>query len=307
MERLRDLGERAVIERLLEGQRSRALVGPGDDAAVLEWKGHVVACTDVVSMSGHAPAGMGLSDLGWMAAAVNFSDIAAMGARPEGLLTCMIAPPETGMDELSAVMSGVLECCREFDVELIGGDTKAGAELLVCGTALGSLEGPPLTRTGAMRGDLVADTGELGLAAAGFHAREMGTPFDEGDQALFRPWPRVREGIQIRDVASACMDTSDGLAVCLHRLRPPGEGIVVHSHQLPVHSLVNELSLAIGTPSLEMAMHFGGDYQLTFTLPPECSDLLDVIGATVIGEVVSTPGVTVDGRPLDDRGWEHFR
>ncbi|MFV4914164.1 AIR synthase related protein, partial [Microbacterium lacticum] len=192
-----DLGERALLARIfaaLSGS-SRALVGPGDDAAVLAAPdGRVVVSTDTLV---HGPdfrlAWSNGLDLGWKAAAVNLADIAAMGARPTALVVALALPDETQAAFVDDLARGLRAACDALapGCAVEGGDLTASDTLTIAITVLGVLDGAdPVLRSGARAGDTVAVAGTLGAAARGlallfdrFRSAD-GTPIPVDEAAL---------------------------------------------------------------------------------------------------------------------------
>lgn len=252
----------------------------------------MVATTDMLHRSTDFVPGMTDWQAGWMSAAVTLSDIASMGAAPKFLLIAV------GLDDwkcLEDVMQGAKDCCTKYGAEIIGGDIDRHAELTVVTTGLGLVDRRDIIRrTGAWKGDLVCITGTPGQAQAwldGYHQFE---------KYLFEPQPRVVEG-QILGKAgvSAMMDDSDGIALSLYDLMSAGGcGFAIDSEKLP---------LPAGIPAdkaRELALYGGGDYELIFTIAPERFPV-EGVPATVIGTVVTERTVTVDGAPLEKRGYQH--
>ncbi|MBM4237835.1 MAG: thiamine-monophosphate kinase, partial [Euryarchaeota archaeon] len=170
MKTLGDLGERETVKRLIAGIRSNVSVGPGDDAAAIDMGDYsLVISTDLISARTHMPDIMNEWQMGWTVAAVNYSDIAAMGAKPIGIVLSLGLPRSTGFASLKEMLRGAQDCSDKVGAEVLGGDTKESTELTLVGTAIGIVgKGEILLRRGAKEGDLLAVTGSLGLAAAGF-------------------------------------------------------------------------------------------------------------------------------------------
>jgi thiamine-monophosphate kinase len=252
----------------------------------------MVATTDMLHRSTDFVPGMTDWQAGWMSAAVTISDIASMGAAPKYLLIAV------GLDDwksLAGVMQGAKDCCTKYGAEIIGGDIDRHGELTVVTTGLGLVSRRDIARrAGVWPGDLVCITGTPGQAQAwldGYHQFE---------KALFEPQPRVEEGqILGRTGVSAMMDDSDGIALSLYDLMSVNDcGFALDSLKLPLPS---------GIPAeqaRELALYGGGDYELIFTIAPERFPVPGV-PATVIGTVVPEKTVTVDGQPLQKRGYQH--
>src|SRR6478609_8150320 len=109
-----ELSEGEILRRILDRLGpSAALIGPGDDAAVLAAPdGRVVATTDTLV---HGPdfrlAWSTGFDLGWKSAAVNLADIAAMGARPTALLVALAMPNGTRASFVEQLADGLRAAC----------------------------------------------------------------------------------------------------------------------------------------------------------------------------------------------------
>lgn len=237
------LGEKAVLAHVLAALHgsSRALVGPGDDAAVLSAPGgRVVVSTDTLV---HGPdfrlAWSSGYDLGWKAAAVNLADIAAMGAAPTALLVALGLPDATSVSFVADLARGLREACDALapGCGVEGGDLTASDVLTIAVTAIGVPQGAePVLRSGARPGDVVAVAGDLGAAARGLallfgrFRDDAGMPMPvvpdvltaaERDDlaAQLRPAPPIGLGpVAAHAGATAMMDVSDGLLLDATRL-----------------------------------------------------------------------------------------
>lgn len=320
--RVGDLREGAILRRILDRLgTSAALVGPGDDAAVLAAPdGRVVATVDTLV---HGPdfrlAWSGAFDLGWKAAAVNLADIAAMGARPTALLVALAMPDETRLSFVEGLAEGLRAACDELapGCAVEGGDLTVSDTLTIAVTALGSLDDrPPLLRSGARPGDVVAVAGELGRAARGLgilfsrFTDAAGTPIpldpaamaalpgDEEAQAVvaqLRPRPPIALGpVAAGAGATAMMDISDGLVLDASRMAD-----------------ASAVTIAFETASLGgdvgAALTGGEDHSLLAAFPAHAPL---PAGFRRVGEVVERgdDAVTVDGAAFDGRGgWDPYR
>jgi thiamine-monophosphate kinase len=318
MVRLCDVGEKSVVGTLIGRIGPSGDIGLGDDAAAVRLGSrYLVASTDLVTRRTHFPRPITPFQMGWMAAAVNFSDIAAMGALPLGLLVAMGLPRETELETVEGIADGIGACAEQVSADYLGGDTKEAEDICLVGTSLGIVRTDGiLLRSGARPGDLLAVTGELGLAGAGW------AEIDEEDfhplarKALLEPFPRTKEGaiLSASGYVTSCMDTSDGLAMSVHELaRRSGVGFTVDRRSLPVHRDTIRIGERLGLDAMDWALHSGGDYQLLFTVNPEGETRLRSMlgkGFTVIGEA-TREGVRLDDGErstfLEDKGFEHFR
>ena len=312
MASLKEVGERALIRNIVSRIRSSGRPGIGDDAAVLKLKGPTVISTDVLTIGKHKPEGTTFMEFGWMAAAVNFSDIASMGARPAGILAALSMPPDMDESCVYDMMIGMDDCAKYCGTYVIGGDTKEGAGS-ICGTAVGDLENRhPMMRSGACDGDVVAVTGTLGSPAAGYYALKNKVDEPEAVIALRRPMPRFKEGTILAEVgATSCMDISDGLSSAVTEIcGQSGVGMEIWWDQLPRGKGVLNMTKFVSEET--MLMDFGGEYELLFTIPGEKTDeLRRKMKFTVIGTVNSGERAYLlkqNGRTeIRNGGYEHFK
>ena len=214
-------------------------------------------------------------DLGWRAAAVNLSDLAASGAEPEGLLVTLAAPGATRLDDVLALYEGI----AETGVPVIGGDTTSASQLVLSVTAVGRAERVP-GRGGARPGDLIVVTGALGAAGAAFRR-----------DSYVRAPLRLAEGRELAAHAHAMLDVSDGLAVDgAHLARRSQCRVVIELERVP---------LAEGAELADLG--FGEDYELL-------AAVADAGRFTVIGRCEEGEGLELllHGEPQALDGWEHF-
>ncbi len=275
-----EIGERAVIEEIRKAVRRPGLPDNlTDDAAVLfdMPKGAVVVCSDSVTFERHKPEGMDNERFGWMAAAVNLSDLASMGAKPVGLTASLLIPENTEINEIVKMMSGFDQCAEFCDTFVIGGDTKPG-EGAICATAIGTMENrKPMTRNGAKKGDVIAVTGPLGGAAAGFYALKEKLDLPEAIFSLTTPIPKVTEGIALAstEIVTSCMDLSDGLSTSINTLCKENKlGAVIEWDLLPKHDDVDYVHEKLNIPLKDLIMDFGGEYELIFTFDRKDVEIL---------------------------------
>jgi len=297
-------GERALIDRIrrrLPSPPTSVIVGPGDDAAVVApARGALqVLTTDAVVEGVHFDRRFSrLSDVGYKALAVNVSDIVAMGAAPELALLSLILPDQTTVEEVDAMLDGVLEMAAAARMAVVGGNiSRSPGPLIVDVTATGSVRPRRiLMRGGGHPGDELYLSGSIGAAAAGLgwlrshRAPELETsgttdprargPADPrtheaGDmtpcvQRHRRPEPRVRLGMLLgrNKAASACMDLSDGLAEAVRQIaEASGTGAVIDAAALPIEPTASAWFRQQGIDPVIAAVSGGDDYELLFALP----------------------------------------
>jgi len=331
------LRKRASLESQLSKSFSSVSLGIGDDAAVVRaasGKDTVVATDLLVEGIDFRRTTTPALLLGHKALAVSLSDIAAMGARPRWSLISLGVPDDVWQSEFTnRFYEGLFNLARQYDVQLIGGDTSRTPEhVIVDSIVIGECTGDSaLTRSGAKPGDQVFVTGSLGGSAAGLRLIERGAHLADQnlgssetqalDQLLLRhlrPEPRVGWGIVLGQerLATAMIDISDGLSSDLnHICRESGVGALVHSAKLPIDSQVVELCGRRALDPLQLSLHGGEDFELLFTVSPDAISKLprrvDGIGITHIGEIREVgEGVKISEGSriwdLEPEGWKHF-
>lgn len=291
----RDLGEfgliAAVTARLPTSPS--VLLGPGDDAALLAVPdGRVIATTDVLVEGVHFRRDWSSArDVGHKAAAANLADVAAMGGTGTALLVGLGAPADLPVSWVLELADGLREEAAAVGACVVGGDTVSSPHVVVSVTALGTLEGPPVTRAGARPGDAVVVAGRLGWSAAGLRLLQQGVTTGPLVDAHRRPHPPYDVGPELAAAgATAMCDVSDGLVQDAgHIARASGVAIALESALLRDDAV-----------ELADVLTGGEDHALVATLPGPPPP-----GCRVVGRVLAGEGVTVDGRPAEG-GWEHF-
>jgi thiamine-monophosphate kinase len=276
--RLSELGEFGLLAEL---ERRGLARGQDAEGAVLA-DGVVVTQDALVEDVHFRRAWTSWRDLGYKAAAVNLSDLAALGADPEALLVVIALPPET---EAASVVE-LYEGLNEPGIPVVGGDTTRTEALVVAVTAVGRSERVP-GRSGARPGDVLVVTGPLGAAAAGLHALAEGlSGFDELVERQRRPPLRLEEGRMLARVAHALVDLSDGIAGDAARIAErSGCRIVLEPERIPRAARVEEVA---DLPFWTM----GEDYELLAALTPEDAEAL---GFPVVGRCEEGAGVQPEG------------
>jgi thiamine-monophosphate kinase len=270
--RLADVGELGLLAEL---ERRGLAVRIDDDAAELPG-GRVVTQDALVEGVHFRFDWISWRELGFRAAAVNLSDLAACGAEPEGLVVSLAARSDTAVADVVELYEGLAEA----GVPVIGGDTSSSDRLLLSVTALGRSERVP-GRGGAVPGDALVVTGPLGAGGAAFR-----------EQRYARPPLRLAEGRELATSTHALIDISDGLARDAgHIARRSGCRLVIDLERVP---------LAEGATIDDLG--FGEDYELLAAVP--------VPGRFAeIGRCEEGAGVELrlGGSPVEVGGFEHFR
>ncbi|MBA7593982.1 Thiamine-monophosphate kinase [subsurface metagenome] len=326
--KLSDVGERSLVElaRKICKRGARVRVGIGDDAAVLDLDSRncAVVTTDMLVASRHFPPGTSPEQMGRRAVVVNLSDLAAMGAKPLGLIFSVGLPRRLKVKFVERLVRGMDVAAREHGTYVIGGDLSESKEVVISGTAFGvAHKRELLTRSGAKVGDLIAVTGRLGAAAAGLKLLLKRLPA-KSYRALVRaqlePVAHVREGRALTrsGFVTSAIDVTDGLATNLRQLaRESKVKLIVNRANVPEHPLVRKFAARYGFGVDDFVLFGGEDFELLFTVRPrgwkKVRLTLKRMGttATMIGCVAKGKGVFIQAkgktRALPDRGYEHFR
>jgi thiamine-monophosphate kinase len=285
--------EDLLVERLkaLAPAAGRLQAGIGDDAAVVRMPaGSLVATTDMLVEDVDFLTGEEPERLGRRAAAVNLSDLAAMGALPEFFLLCIGYPRQLGPDYPLAVARGAVSRAAPFQAALAGGDISQAPRTVVVIAFWGRLEAAPLLRSGARPGDHVWVSGWPGRAAAGLRLARLTATFasagspptphliglDPGKEAellgAYRdPEPRVALGRALArgGLARAAIDVSDGLGLDASRLaRASGVRIAIDRERLPISPALAAWAEVESLDPVDLVLGGGDDYELLFAAPP---------------------------------------
>jgi len=320
------MGEDRVVDRLREmlPPAGAVLWGPGDDAALLDREaGLLAATTDLLVEDVDFLASEDPERLGRRAAAVNLSDLAAVGAAPEAFLLAIAFPASRGEDFPVAVARGAAARGAEHGARLVGGDLSA-APLVVLAVAMwGRPAAAPLSRSGARPGDAVYLSGHTGEAAAGLRLAKIldafqrqGSPpverFPELSAAHQRrlldryrdPEPRIALGTALAaaGIATAAIDVSDGLGVDAGRIaRASGVRLALESGRIPLSAALLAFAAMDDGDAMELALSGGDDYELLFTVPVEREEAL-ASAAAASGACVTRIGVVEPGEGAVLRG-----
>ena len=318
---LANLGESESLARtigkLIQGEY--AIVGPGDDAAVVaSGDGRFVVTTDTM-MEGHDfklewSSGF---DLGFKAIASNVADVAAMGAKPTALVVAIALPGDTHITWLEDFADGLNAGLTQLapGASVVGGDLARADQVVISVTAHGDLEGlEPVLRSGAKPGDILAVAGTLGKAAAGLsllqsEIADAKNAFDELVSIQLRPMPPVPAGVLANKAgATAMLDVSDGLAKDASRIaKASGVTVQIDKSALLGFEAVLELAALRLEVTPEDWVLFGGeDHSLLATFPE---------GANIpkefkpIGRILPASDVLVllDDLELQASGWDSIR
>ena len=331
---VKSLGEQGLLK--IFRQYCSELVG--DDAAIMGETfsdRQMVVTTDMLVDGVHfSDRTTSPEDVGWRAAAVNLSDLAAMGANPWGLVMSVGLPPDTEIAWIEGVYCGFSECLRTYGTELVGGDTVRSPVRTLSVTAFGQVpKNQVIQRHTARVGDAIVMTGLHGLSKAGLELllneklqEKLLAPMQIGDRFLAgqelvkaicnyhqRPIPRfdavnlfpeiLKQENHLSDFPVSGMDSSDGLADAIAQIcRASNVGAKIYWDALPIPEVVQILA---GDRALDWVLYGGEDFELVLCMPLDLAEKFVKLlsSAVIIGEIVE--GNQLDG--LDMRSaFQHY-
>jgi thiamine-monophosphate kinase len=331
------MGEFDVIERYFKRPARKAALGVGDDCAlIMPTAGMQLAISSDMLVEGrHFLSTVHPSHLGHKALAVNLSDLAASGAEPLAF-TLALALPHVDEAWLAGFSEGLFRLADAHNCELIGGDTTQGP-LNICITVFGEVPpGDALLRHNAQVGDDIYISGTVGdarLALEVFRGTQSleANAFEQVRARMEQPTPRVQLGLELRAIANAAIDVSDGLLGDLgHILKRSNVGAEINTDWLqtagsfsgslnePTHAGISHWLAALPfNKRLEFAMSGGDDYELCFTAPVNQRELVHAAAwesdtpVTRIGRITEASGLVVldpQGQPITRRfaSFDHF-
>jgi thiamine-monophosphate kinase len=304
-------------------ERSDVLLGIGDDAALFKAPAGatLVAAVDTLVEGVHFPNNTSAADIGYRALAVNLSDFAAMGAEP-AWATLALTLPRADDEWLREFSAGFCGAARQYNVQLVGGDTTKGS-LTVTVQLTGYVpDGYALRRDAAKPGDLIYVTGTLGDAGLALALLEDQCKVTRQQQEyvlsrFYRPQPRVQHGIALRNLANAAIDISDGLLADLnHVLTASQVGATLIVDHVPLSTALQSVLQTVGGWRLPLTA--GDDYELCFTVPQEKkAEVEHLLGRypgsmTCVGTVENEMGLRCQfssGQQFEtsESGYDHFR
>lgn len=323
---LKDVGEFGFIEKV-EGTISEGHEFLGDDAAVipLNYMTDLLATTDILIENIHFD--LELIDavrLGEKALAVNLSDIAAMGGKPNHCLLGMGMKGDTPLELVLKIVEGINGAAKKYGVKVVGGDTVASSELVLAITVIGSVTaGKAVRRSGAKLDDVILVTGKIGDSAAGL---DLLTTGNHALKKVYRklvdkhllPAPRIVEGsLAAENGANAMIDISDGLLADLgHICKMSSVGAELDLAAIPLSLDLVRCARELKLDPVEIALSGGEDYELIITAPPEKEErIVEAISdrtsteVTRIGRINQSREIKFSGKDCEKgfgRGYEHF-
>ncbi|MFH0749182.1 MAG: thiamine-phosphate kinase [Candidatus Bathyarchaeota archaeon] len=320
------MGERKVIEQIIEHlDKSENVALPfGDDVSAIYINHNEVGVlkTDMLVGKTDIPPGMSLRQAARKAVIMNISDFAAKGVKPMAVLVSLGLPDKMTEKEVEEISEGLNKGVREYGTYVIGGDTNEAQDLIICCMVFGiSKLKTIMKRSGAKPGDILAVTGPFGKTSAGLKILlegfgALGSNLNFLD-SVYVPRARLNEGLVLSrlGVVSASIDSSDGLAICLHELRKMSHvGFTVT--KIPTTEEVIHFAKKNKLDSDDLALYGGEEYELVLTIQPEgmrkAQQSIEKMGSklVVIGKATENQEIVYykDNmkKEIYYKGWEHF-
>lgn len=334
------LGEFGLIDRIqskVEIFQHSTLKGIGDDAAVLDAGNDecVLISTDMLVEGIHFDLGyMPLQHLGYKSVAVNVSDIAAMNGKAEQITVSIAISSRFSLEAVDALYEGIRSACKNYNVDLVGGDTTSSRSGLVISiTVIGrAMKEKVVYRSGAKPNDILCVTGDLGAAYLGLQVLErekevfLSNPemqpnlehYEYLVERQLKPEARTNIIYDLREAAvlpTSMIDVSDGLASELfHIAKNSGVGIRLFEDKIPIDQLAYETAIEFKIDPITCALNGGEDYELLFTISQaDHEKIKNHPDIHLIGYVHDKKNenlmITKQGNvvPLQAQGWNHFR
>lgn len=329
------LGEFKLIDRIcapFQSEQSSTVKGAGDDAAVIDTGDKYLLLSNDLLLEGvhfdltYFP----LQHLGYKAVVVGISDILAMNGTPRQILIALGLSSRFSVEMIDLFYEGVRAACKDYHVDLAGGDTTASINgLTISITATGDVDKEKIVyRSGAQVNDLVCLSGDLGAAYMGIHLLEREKracngqpnpkPKFEGYEYILRrelkPEARMDliERLAQNDIVPTSMiDISDGLASeALHLCKSSNKGIRIYLNRIPIAKQTYAMAEELHSDPVVAALNGGDDYELLFTVPLSKQAEVFAMGVDVIGHITTPESgamlVTPDGQEIELRaqGWK---
>ncbi|CEI85363.1 thiamine-phosphate kinase [Ehrlichia minasensis] len=293
----------------------------GDDAAIIDHTNKLLVTKDILIEGIHFFKNCNPTILAKKAIRSNLSDIAAMGSIPYGYCLGLVLPYNITKDWWQNFTNSLKEEHEEFNIKLLGGDTTSHKEdkIIISITAFGTSNGNILKRSEAKIGDFIYVSGNIGDAALGLliYRKIIKKNYNNLTNKYDIPQPRISLGISINNIASSCIDISDGLIQDLEHICHSSQvGAEIYLDKIPLSNEAQEI-INNSPKYIDNILSGGDDYELIFTTSPYFSHIIKEISyknkikISKIGEI--TPGNSVilydknrNIITLNNKGFNHF-
>ncbi len=294
-----------------------------DDAwgCILDKK-YLVFSGDMLVETTDVPPFMTVRQMAVKSFTISISDIASKGVAPTYYYLVIGLPKKLGWKEFKELVNGWRDAVSLYGGMLMGGDTNEAPCVTISVITVSLSNKPPILRTGGRPGDIVAVTGFFGETYVGFKLMKNISRVPKGlrrrvVKKICSPVARLKEGMALNGVATACTDSSDGLAVSLYNLiRGTGNGVLVE--KLPVSDGLEEVSGIVGASLSQMVFYGGEEFELVTVIPrrkwEKAVRRVKHAGGSLIpvGRIIDREGVWYcreDGATVkvSRKGWEHLK
>lgn len=317
--KLRDLGERKILEKIIFRYTESKLneLGKDEDAIALRINDtYLVINVDTFVKGTDAPPEMTELHIGYRVVTMTVSDLISKGALPEIILLSISAPPDLEITKLDSLLDGIRIACEKYNVKYLGGDFGESYDLILTGVGLGRTN-KIIRRNTALPGDTVWVTGAFGNSGAALHYLLRGGNGERHliddilEKYFFSPLS-LNDGKALREIASAAMDSSDGLAITLNTIASQSN-VMIELHEIPISTAAKKYAIENNLDPLDLVFFGGEEFEIVFTVRGISDD--EVISRfreynarepIKIGIVKKGEGVYFKGNKIPCRGWEHF-
>jgi len=336
---LSSLGEFGLIDYLtknIEVKHKSTVYGIGDDAAVLDaGKKKVLVSTDLLTEGVHFDLSfMPLKHLGYKSVIVNISDIIAMNAVPSQITVSLGLSNRFSVEAVTELYNGIKLACKNYNIDLIGGDTTStAAGLVISVTAIGFADEKDIVyRNTAKENDLICVSGDLGAAYAGlmvlereksvFKANPDMQPELEGNDYILERHLKPEARIDVLKVLSdvkvkptSMMDISDGLASEIkHICKQSNVGATIYEDKIPIDQTTWDNARAFNMDPTTYALNGGDDYELLFTInTKDYEKVKNLAEISVVGHITAaSAGINLITKnnvsaPIEAQGWDGLK
>jgi len=314
---MKKLSEKKIIE-LMNKKMKKIL--PEDVEIFRLGNEQCAVCVDTLVESTDIPKGSKLSDISRKSIVSSLSDFAAKGIVPKFCIVSLTLPPTISKKQVQEISKGFTNTCKEFKIQLLGGDTNQGTEISIHVVLFGNVKNY-IKRNGARIGDVICTTGPFGYTAAALdiilQKRKTTKSFSTKSKNLFfKPKPRLEFSQKSIRYITSSMDSSDGLSSCLNEMSQQSKKKFMIT-KLPTNEDVKEFSIENETSLNKLVFDGGEEMELVFTVMPKNLRKIYMIAKKIkinifeIGYVTKGDGVFFDDDEesfrIKDKGWQHFR
>ncbi|MHA1214003.1 MAG: thiamine-phosphate kinase [Candidatus Hodarchaeales archaeon] len=325
----KDFNEKEIIDLVQKYIDKSPMIGKNEDAYLISsGLPHQLINIDTMCRNSDFLPDQSYNQIAAKLVTMTFSDLAAKGSLPLYFLSSLIIDNQFNSDDIISLVRGLKTTTNHFNAKYLGGDLGSATEAVLTGIGIGFIDnGKLLPRNGAKVGDLVYVTGHFGLTSLAFDyllrdnsvKEKQDIPKDLLELSLkyvYEPKPKIKQGrlLSQHNLASSCIDSSDGLSLSLYWISHESNlGIVVDS--LPIHPKLKPF-LRTEKEQFDKVMYGGEEYELVFTIPKNKKELFESVfdnnglTYTKIGKCIPEKGVfsSISGKveAMEIKGWDAF-